>query len=344
MYQPWFESYLTDRSQCTKLGTVISEPRDIEFGVPQGSILGQILFIIYINEIKEFSSKFYHPHVKYKIIVYADDTQILLTSKLEYINQLKEFATTITNEVIEFYLSLKLKLNVNKFKSILFSTKSQLNKIPQQDRHIEINKIKIPFSDSIKTLGVTLDQDMKFKTHVNKLCTSVFNKLYHINKCRNSLNFLTRKLVVEHFGLSHLNYCRDIWGFLSAGQKAQLQKLLSFGAKIVFLKSKYDHSSHLIESLKILSPEMSSTYFLSCTAFKCINNLNNNNIPAIFSLNLSKSLTRNNIFLPRPKTNYLYYTISYRTSKMWIQFPEDVKKIKTFGKFKKILKHRLLEG
>ena len=344
LYQPWFESYLSDRSQRTKLGTVISESRDIKFGVPQGSILGPILFIIYINEIKEFSSKFYHPHIKYKIIVYADDTQILLTSKLEYINQLKEFATTITTEVIEFYLSLKLKLNINKFKSILFATKSQINKIPQHDRHIEINKIKRPFSDSIKTLGVTLDKDMKFKTHVNKLCSTVFNKLYHINKCRNSLNFLTRKLVVEHCALSHLNYCRDIWGFLSAGQKAQLQKLLSFGAKIIFLKSKYDHSSHLIESLKILYPETSSTYFLSCTAFKCLNNLNNINIPAIFGLNKSKSSTRNNILLPRPKTNYLYHTILYRTSKMWIQFPEDMKNIKTLGKFKKTLKEQLLEG
>ena len=345
LYQPWFESYLSGRSQCTKLGTIISEPQEVlSYGVPQGSILGPILFILYINEVKQFSSKFHHPHVQYKIIVYADDTQILLTSKFEFFNELKEFASTITTEVIDFYLSLKLKINVTKFISIFFSTKSQFNKIPADDRNVVINNTKIPFAESVKTLGVHLDREMKFKTHVNKLCSTVFNKLYYINKCRNTLNFFTRKLLVEYCALSHVNYCRDIWGFLSAGQIMQLQKLLSFGAKIVFLKSKYDHSTHLIESLKFLTPEKTSMYFLCCTAFKCIENLNNVNIPKIFELNMSNSVTRNKIILPRPKKNYMHYTIVYRTSKMWLQLPVEITNAGSFQKFKKTLKLMLLEN
>ena len=199
---------------------------------------------------------------------------------------MKNFASTIASDIIDFYLSLKLMTNMSKNQCILFSTKNQLNKIPENERYLNIKGVKIKFSESVKTLGVTFDQDMKFKKHVNKLYGSIFNKLLYINKCRNTLNFLTRKLLVEHCALSHLNYCRDIWGFLSYEQKTQLQKLLSFGAKIVFLKSKYDHSSHLVESLKFLTPEKSSIYFLSCTAFKCINNFNNPNIPKIFNLNL----------------------------------------------------------
>ena len=177
---------------------------------------------------------------------------------------------------------------------------------------------------------------------MNKLYSLIFNKLIHINKCRNTLNFRTRKLLVDHCALSHLNYCREIWGFLSAEQRLLLHKLLSFGAKIVFLKSKFDHSSHLIDSLKFLSPEKASTYFLCCTAFKCINNLHNINIPKIFNINYSQSCTRNTIIIPRPRTNYFYHTIIYRSSKMWIQLPDDVKTIKTFSKFKKDLKMKLL--
>ena len=235
LYPPWFESYLNDRSQCTKLGSLISDPLPIDFAVPQGSILGKILFLVYINEVKQFTHRYHHPHVKYKIIVYADDTQLLLTCKPEYFDEMKNFASTIASDIIDFYLSLKLMTNMSKNQCILFSTKNQLNKIPENERYLNIKGVKIKFSESLKTLGVTFDQDMKFKKHVNKLYVSIFNKLLYINKCRNTLNFLTRKLLVEHCALSHLNYCRDIWGFLSYEQKTQLQKLLSFGAKIVFL-------------------------------------------------------------------------------------------------------------
>ena len=142
-----------------------------------------------------------------------------------------------------------------------------------------------------------------------------------------------------------MNYCRDIWGFLSAEMKISLNKLLSFGAKIIFMKSKYDHSSHLIESLKFLSPEKkTSTYFLCCTAFKCINGLNNSNVSKIFELNISKSSTRNNIIIPRAKTNYMYCTILHRSSKMWIQIPENIRNIKTFEKFKITIKNELLNN
>ena len=207
-----------------------------------------------------------------------------------------------------------------------------------------INGTKIPFSSEVKTLGLTLDSEMKFKPHVNKLYRKVFYKLYYINKCRNTLNFQTRKLLVEHCAFSHLNYCREIWGNLTGIQNALLQKLISFGAKIVFLKSKRDHSSHLIEALGFFSSEISNVYYLSCTAFKCIKNLNNMNIPKIFHLNLSESRTRNKVILPKPKTNYLRCTILYRASKFWLEIPDDLKNKKTFLCFKNAFKKHLIDA
>ena len=112
--------------------------------------------------------------------------------------------------------------------------------------NVIINGVKIDFVPNVKTLGVTLDSDMKFKTHVNKLYQTAFNKLYFINKFGNSLNFYTRKLIVEHCALSLLNFCIEIWGNFSREQCDIIHKLFSFGAKILFLKSTYDHSSHRI--------------------------------------------------------------------------------------------------
>ena len=288
-----------------------------------------------------FASHFHHPKIKFKIINYADDTQLLFSTDLCNFMELKSFASYVTNEIISFFHSMLLQNNISKTVSILFATKTQINKLPKEELNIEINKEIIPFSTEVKTLGLTLDSEMKFKPHINKLYRKVFNKLYYINKCRNTLNFQTRKLVVEHCAFSHLNYCREIWGKLSCIQNNLLQKLISFGAKIVFLKSKRDHSSHLIKSLGFFSSEISNVYYLSCTAFKCIKNLNNENIPKIFNLEVSRSCTRNEIILPKPKTSYLQCTILYRASKFWIQVPNEIRNQKTFSSFKNLMKKHL---
>ena len=343
LYVPWFRDYLKVRTHCTKIGSLFSEYLPVQFGVPQGSILGPILFILYINEIKQFSSKFYHPKIKYKIINYADDTQLLFSSEFCDFDELKSFSCAVTNEIISFFYSLLLKINVTKTVAILFATKTQLNKIPADEKVVQINGIDINFSSEAKTLGLTLDSEMKFKTHINKLYRKVFHKLYFMNKFRNTLNFQSRKLIVEHCAFSHLNYCREIWGNLSYVQNSLLQKLVSFGAKIVFLKSKRDHSSQLIESLGFFTSELSNVYYLSCSAFKCIKDLNNSNIPQIFNLNHSTSKTRNQIILPKPKNGYMYSTILFRASKLWLKIPDDLKAQKTFKNFKKLMKQRLLE-
>ena len=100
----------------------------------------------------------------------------------------------------------------------------------------------------------------------------------------------------------------------------------------------------LIKSLGFFSNEQSNTYFLSCTAIKCINNLRNQNVPKMFELNLSISSTRNSIIIPRARTGYMYYTILYKSSKIWIKLPEKIKNSKTFQGFKKSIKEMILNN
>ena len=121
----WFKSYLSDRTQCIKIGSVLSEARKLKFGVPQGSVLGPILFSLYTTTFSKVISK--HPDVKFYF--YADDTQLFI----QLIHKNAKFAFDRLGKCLEdvklWLCANKLKLNVDKTDLIIFGSKSQQEKL-----------------------------------------------------------------------------------------------------------------------------------------------------------------------------------------------------------------------
>lgn len=155
----WFESYLTGRKQITKVNNVQSNATNIEYGVPQGSILGALLFIIYINDLPNMLNKC-------EIILYADDTLIFAEGQS---NQQCYDDLTQDMKKVEIWLGMnKLKLNENKTKILEINTRN--NKI------FKINNRVIEKVDQIKYLGFIIDKELKFKTHIDYICKKVGKK------------------------------------------------------------------------------------------------------------------------------------------------------------------------
>ena len=121
----WFDSYLRDRKQSVKIGSTCSSPLDVTFGVPQGSILGPLLFLIYVNDLPQFIQDCL-------LVIYADDTQILITGEIDKIQELLRKAENILIKAKQYFNSNGLLMNENKTKFIIFGSKQYTSRIPEQ--------------------------------------------------------------------------------------------------------------------------------------------------------------------------------------------------------------------
>ena len=156
------KSYLTDRHQYVSLGNTQSSKQAINCGVPQGSVLGPLLFLIYINDIAKCSSIG-------KIRIFADDTSAFV--KVQDIKEVIINSEILMNDLNNWFKANKLTLSTNKSCFILFRTaQAKLNTIPSV---LHFGENKINREKSVKYLGVTLEEHLNLNEHVQNVCNSL---------------------------------------------------------------------------------------------------------------------------------------------------------------------------
>ena len=262
----WFESYLKNRFQSVRLNGAISSLRNIEFGVPQGSILGPILFLIYVNDlVKSIPDCF--------IIQYADDTQILIEGDVKNIAELIRKAEDILNKAKDYFLKNGLLLNEKKTQFIIIGSRQYVSEIGDNVR-INFNSNIIEPMKTVKNLGVYFDRYMNFESHIDEIYKKVMGTLIYLNRIKESFEPSTRKIVVQSLALSFINYCLKVWGAASDTQLHRVQKLVNFAARVaVGNVRKYDHISPHLKKLEW--PKIKDQYALEICilVFKALNNI-----------------------------------------------------------------------
>ena len=196
----WLASYLADRSQYVSIEGKHSTTRPIKFGVPQGSILGPLLFIIYINDIPEIN------HLA-KFILYADDANIIITgnSLSEIEIQFDSLSSALTNWVSTNGLSL----NIRKTNYMIFTRKKQLD---IQNFKPKMNNIPIEQKRTARFLGVLIDDQLTWKNHISAINSKMSKYVGILYKLKNILPLKARILIFHSFVQSQLNYCSLVWG------------------------------------------------------------------------------------------------------------------------------------
>ena len=196
----WFYSYLHNRKQFVSINGFNSPPRSIKYGVPQGSVLGPLLFLIYINDL--------HVSIKHSIVHhFADDTNLL------HINRsLKNLSSKINSDLrrlVDWLNGNRISLNVSKTEFIIFR---HPNKQINFDLKIRINGKRLFPSKHIKYLGLQIDDHLSWKTHINDLR----NKLSRANSMLAKIRYFVDKHTLRsiYFAIfsSHLTYSCIVWG------------------------------------------------------------------------------------------------------------------------------------
>ena len=281
----WFESYLKNRTQFVDLNGAQSDEKELLLSVIQGSILGPILFLCYIND--------FHFCTKLFTTLFPDDGSCL--AKHTNLKILIEFVNSELQKVANWFLSNKMAVNTSKTKYIIFRTQGKpiddtnlkvvfnSNEIGTQNDPTKIFNIErisnSGATKSFKLLGVLLDEYLSFDAHINHICNKVSKSLYIINRVKNFLPAKT--LVTLYFALihSHLSYCSSIYGCATKTSLTKLQLKQKKAIRIISKSTYHAHTAPLFKNLKILPLENLITY----SQLKFMHNFYNNNIPLSFT-------------------------------------------------------------
>ena len=203
-------SYLKKRQQCVRINNIYSSFEEIISGVPQGSIVGPILFNAFLND-------FFYDIENASVHNFADDNTLSCFAKTvkDLINVLKEESEVAIN----WFSSNKMIVNPDKFKSIIV-TKNKSDDMPTV---FSIDADIVSIERSVKLLGIHIGNRLNFNLHINNICKSTSNQLNSVVRLKKFLSFEQKKILVTSFILFNFDYCPLVWFILSAKSLRKLK-------------------------------------------------------------------------------------------------------------------------
>ena len=337
----WFRSYLTERFQRVMIDGIVSEPAELTYGVPQGSVLGPVLFTLYsqpISGVIENKNLNYHK--------YADDTELSASSKPELFSSAMSELKNCTLDVLSWMDSNKLKLNTEKTEVMVVGVQSCLSKVAE--RSIVLDGSNIPFQNSVSYLGVKLDPTLSMKDHINSVCRACFLELRKISSIK---KFLPREAVIKLVAstiLSRLDYCNSVYLGITEEQFDRLQRIQNSAARMILGKRKRDHITPLLRELHWLPVRARCQYKVAVLAYRhfdgslapsldsCLNTF----IP---TRNL-RSANEKSLVVPRYNLKSAgFRSFRVRAPIIWNALPLEVKNAQNLTSFKRILKSHLFQ-
>lgn len=330
------KSFLSDRKQYVSLGPTHSTSQSNTFGTPQGSTLGPILFLLYVNDI--FKLKLHG-----KIVLFADDAAIIYSSN--NVNTLNEMICEDAETLLNWFISNKLTLNLSKSKCMIFHP---LQKTKKFTLNIDIRGSPIEQVSKFEYLGITLQDDMKWDSHVNNICSKISSMAGVINRLGNSVNKNTLLSIYYAHVNSHISYLSPIWGnaatdmLLNSLQVVQNQALRS-----LFRIDYYSNglsTDEIRNKHKILSIRQNIQYNTAMLAFKVKKGLIKSNIQLNLINTLHSYPTRQSRNLSQSafRTNSGKHLTSRAVAIEYNKLPINIKNCQTVFTFKKHIKAHIL--
>jgi hypothetical protein len=333
----WFKSYLSNRVQYVNINNSNSSCLSITCGVPQGSILGPLLFILYINDIVNVSKLA-------RYIMFADDTNLFFSHA--DINMLYKVINDELVLISKWFKLNKLSLNIKKTNYILFCSSNK--KIDNKGLDIFIDNTKIEQVTKSKFLGVIITDNLKWNEHIKTISCKISKNIGVIFKIRNNLDKDTLLMLYHSLIQPYLEYCNIVWG---VGDSVSLQQLLRKQKKgiraITF--SKWNASTHLLFSkLKLLKLCDINVLQTCCFVYKSLHKLLPSQFADIFVMNSEvhcyNTRCKDNIHITSHRLKVRALSIRMYGAKLWNNLSQHLKDSPSFDIFRSNCKNFILSG
>ena len=299
--------YLNSRKQRTKVGSSYSKWSEIKHGITQDSILAPLLFNIFINNL-------FFVIEKSDICNFADDNTLYScgANLRTVLGNLEQNAS----KLLYWFEINSMKANPEKFQFMMLSKKSY------QHQKLSVNTFTIDESDEVKLLGLTIDNELNFSKHIDKLCGNAQYKLHALRRIRKYLSLEKAKMLGNSFIDSQFNYAALIWMFCRKGLYLKMQKIHHKTLKAIY--QSYKTYEELLELSETVSIHQRHLRFLVSEVYKSTSYLNPKFMCSFFThkeipYNLSKGQV-----LSLPPARSTYYgtnSVDFRRSLIWNNLP-----------------------
>jgi hypothetical protein len=329
----WFESYLDGRAQCTSLNGCTSQRLPVSVGVPQGSILGPLFFIVFINDLP-----LYLPHSN--IDMYADDSSI--TSSAHTVQELNERLNTDLNHIATWCNENRMAANSTKTKSMLITTWQKRNSLPadSQSLSLYLNGEPLENVSREKLLGVHINHNLAWDEHIYHTEKIINKKLALLRKIKCYLPIPVRKLFYDTHILPHLDYCSTIWGSSSFIHKLLL--IQKRAARMILDITDFRYPSHcMFNQLKWMPIHNRIEYRKVTMVYRSLNNLAPRYMRDMFkyvsevNTRNTRSANRNDLYLAGRKHKDIYMkSFAFSGAQLWNRLKPEIRNKDSIKSFK----------
>ena len=322
-------SYFEQRENRVRMGTVTSDWKVVGRGCPQGSTFGPLMWNIFQNDLPR--------QIEANISMYADDHQIYVAS--ESLKRVEERLIENGERMTKWYEDNMLQVNFDKYQCMLLGHKNK-----ERTVNISIERENVEQSQSIKILGVHLDEQLNFSYHISEICKRTSRQVGILNRLRNLIPSNAKLHLYKSAILPHLTYCHLVWHFSRASDRRKLERLQERALRAVFNYNKSDTYGFLLQQAKLTTLYDRRLQDILILMYKVKNGLTPKYISDLFQANSEDrtyNLRNSDFSLPRYNTvTYGKHSIGFLGPSLWAKLTNKERNIETLSSFKNMIRKK----